>query len=83
MSSDPEAELRAEAQKLREQNPDGALYDDELPEERENVSSAMKERLLREAGRGLDSNEKGPNVILYISIVVAVLVGLAGSGILY
>ena len=78
-SSDPEAE----AKKLREEN-DGTVYDDELLEpERENVSSAMKERLTREASRGLDSNTGNTNVILYVSVAVVILVALGGQGILF
>lgn len=66
-------------------NSDGTVYDDEpmLEPPRENVSSAMKERLMREASTGLDSNQSQTNVILYISAAVAVLVLLGGQGILY
>ncbi|KAL7534446.1 hypothetical protein ACHAXR_005883 [Thalassiosira sp. AJA248-18] len=104
MSTDPEAEaaqLRAQAQKLREEaaeaagmtveemkeslkNSDGTVYDDEMLEPpRENVSSAMKERLIREASTGLDSNQGQTNVILYISVAIALLVLAGGQGILY
>ena len=62
---------------------DGTVYDDETEVVRENVSSAMKERLRREASTGLDSNQSQTNVILYISAAVAVLVLLGGQGILY
>jgi hypothetical protein len=43
----------------------------------------MKERLTREASTGLDSDSKQPNLILYISAAVLVLVLLGGQGILY
>jgi len=43
----------------------------------------MKARLMAEASTGLDSDKKQNNTILYIGVVVAVLVALAGSGILY
>ena len=43
----------------------------------------MKERLMREASTGLDADKKQTNVILYISIGVAILVILGGGGILY
>jgi hypothetical protein len=43
----------------------------------------MKERLLREASTGMDSDVPQNNVILYISAAIAVLVILGGSGILY
>lgn len=43
----------------------------------------MKERLIREASTGLDSNKKQSNVLLYICAAVAVLVLLGGQGILY
>jgi hypothetical protein len=86
LSADPDAEadqLREQAQKLREENT-GTVYDDEdLEAPRENVSSAMKERLTREASSGLDSEKGQTNVILYISVAVVVLVALGGSGILY
>lgn len=86
LSADPDAEaaqLREQAQKLREEN-DGTVYDDEdLEAPRENVSSAMKERLIREASSGLDSEKGQTNVILYISLAVVVLVALGGSGILF
>lgn len=93
------AKLRAQAQKLREEAAEaagvtveemttaaqsgGTVYDDEVPVERDTLSPAMRERLMREAGTGLDSNEAQPNVILFISIGVAILVILGGSGILY
>jgi len=43
----------------------------------------MKERLKREAGAGLDADKPQTNVILYISIAVAILVIAGGQGILY
>jgi preprotein translocase subunit Sec61beta len=43
----------------------------------------MKERLLREASRGLDSDQKQPNLVLYVIVAVAILVLLGGQGILY
>jgi hypothetical protein len=43
----------------------------------------MRARLMKEATRGLDSDQKQTNVILYISIGVVVLVLLGGQGILY
>lgn len=65
-------------------NGDGTIYDDEILEPpRENVSNSMKERLRREASTGLDSNERSPNTILYISAAVVVLVALGGKGILF
>ena len=64
---------------------DGTVYDDEpmLEAPRENLSSSMKERLRREASTGLDSNKGQTNVILYISVAVALLVIAGGQGILY
>merc|ERR1711862_1065417 len=63
------------------------LYDDEIPEEgmvkKEGISSSMRERLLKEASTGLDSDQKQSNVLLYIIVGVAVLVVLGGNGILY
>jgi hypothetical protein len=47
------------------------------------LSDSMKERLIREASTGLDSEKPQTNVILYIGIVVAILVALAGGGILF
>lgn len=43
----------------------------------------MRERLVREASTGLDSDSKQTNVLLYIMIGVAVLVIAGGQGILY
>ncbi len=64
---------------------DGTVYDDEpmLEPIRENVSNSMKERLMREASAGLDSEKSQTNVILYVSVAVAILVALGGQGVLY
>jgi len=62
---------------------DGTFYDDEAPEYKDPLSDSMRSRLMAEASTGLDSNQKQTNVILYISIAVAVLVLLGGQGILY
>jgi hypothetical protein len=43
----------------------------------------MKERLMREASSGLDSEKKQTNVLLYVILGVAVLVLLGGQGILF
>ncbi len=86
MSTDPTTE---EVQKLREEVTasagDGTVYDDEpmLEPIRDNVSNSMKERLMREASVGLDSEKSQTNVILYVSVAVAILVALGGQGILY
>lgn len=61
----------------------GDLYDDEVAEYRDPLSDNMRARLMKEASTGLDSDKPQTNVILYISIVVAILVALGGSGILY
>ncbi len=47
------------------------------------ISDNMRARLMAEASTGLDSDKKQTNVILYISIAVAILVLLGGEGILY
>lgn len=63
---------------------DGTFYDDEIEMKvKDPLSNSMRDRLVREASTGMDSNEKQTNVILYISVVVAILVALAGGGILY
>lgn len=64
---------------------DGTFYDDEIDSApiKTGISDSMKAKLMAEASTGLDSEEKQTNVILYISVVVAVLVALGGSGILY
>mmetsp|Transcript_16660 Transcript_16660/g.34990 ORF Transcript_16660/g.34990 Transcript_16660/m.34990 type:complete len:165 (-) Transcript_16660:478-972(-) len=66
-------------------NSDGTVYDDEpmLEAPRDNLSNAMKERLRREASTGLDSNQSQTNVILYVSVGVALLVLIGGQGILF
>ena len=64
-------------------NADGTVYDDEMPEYRDPLSDSMRTRLMREASAGLDSEKKQSNVILYISVAVAVLVLLGGQGILF
>jgi hypothetical protein len=88
------AKLREEAaaaagvsvDELMTKSGDGTLYDDETDvaqAPKENLSNSMKERLRREASTGLDSNQSQTNVILYISVGVAILVLLGGQGILY
>jgi len=64
---------------------DGTFYDDEVDSApiKTGISDSMKARLIAEASTGLDSEKPQTNVILYISVVVAVLVALGGSGILY
>ena len=74
---------KEEEQTTVQLNADGTVYDDETPEYRDPLSDSMRQRLMREASTGLDSNQKQTNVILYISIAVAVLVLLGGQGILY
>lgn len=78
-----ELEAEVETKSVVVKNSDGTVYDDEAPEYRDTLSDSMKERLRREASAGLDSESKQTNVILYISLVVAVLVVLGGQGILY
>lgn len=43
----------------------------------------MRERLIREASTGLDSDKPQANVILYISVAVLLLVLAAGKDILF
>merc|ERR1712032_460707 len=64
---------------------DGTFYDDEVDSAPKKIglSNSMRERLIAEASTGLDSESKQNNVILYISVAVAVLVLAGGSGILY
>lgn len=71
MSSDPKA--------------DGTVYDDEpmLEPERDPLSNTMKERLIREASTGLDSDKPQTNVIAIIGVVVAILVAVGGKDILF
>lgn len=64
---------------------DGTFYDDEIDTapQKSGISDSMRSRLMAEASTGLDSEKPQTNVILYISIVVVILVALAGGGILY
>mmetsp|Transcript_970 Transcript_970/g.2493 ORF Transcript_970/g.2493 Transcript_970/m.2493 type:complete len:138 (+) Transcript_970:107-520(+) len=64
---------------------DGTFYDDEIDSApiKTGISDSMKQRLMAEAATGLDSETKQTNVILYVCVAVAVLVALAGQGILY
>lgn len=64
---------------------DGTFYDDEVNTEpvKQGISDSMKAKLMAEASTGLDSEKPQANVILYISVVVVILVALAGGGILY
>ena len=64
-------------------NKSGDFYDDEVAPYVDPLSDNMRARLMREASTGLDSEKKQTNVILYISVVVAILVALGGQGILY
>jgi hypothetical protein len=43
----------------------------------------MKERLIREASTGLDSDKPQTNVIAIIGVVVAILVAVGGKDILF
>jgi len=43
----------------------------------------MRQRLMREASSGLDSESKQTNVLLYIIAGIAALVLIGGQGILY
>jgi hypothetical protein len=62
----------------------GTYYDDEVePAPKVGISNSMKERLMREASSGLDSEKKQTNVLLYVILGVAVLVLLGGQGILF
>mmetsp|Transcript_23767 Transcript_23767/g.50535 ORF Transcript_23767/g.50535 Transcript_23767/m.50535 type:complete len:131 (-) Transcript_23767:1236-1628(-) len=64
---------------------DGTFYDDEIDTApiKSGISDSMRAKLMAEASTGLDSEKPQTNVILYIGIVVAILVALGGSGILY
>jgi hypothetical protein len=53
------------------------------PAEKIGISDSMRDRLRNEASTGMNSDQKQPNVILYIGVVIAILVGLGGKGILY
>ena len=61
------------------------MYDDEpmLEPERDPLSNTMKERLIREASTGLDSEKPQTNVIAIIGVVVAILVAVGGKDILF
>eukprot|EP00567_Pseudictyota_dubia_P015128 CAMPEP_0197437566 /NCGR_PEP_ID=MMETSP1175-20131217/4786_1 /TAXON_ID=1003142 /ORGANISM="Triceratium dubium, Strain CCMP147" /LENGTH=165 /DNA_ID=CAMNT_0042967131 /DNA_START=32 /DNA_END=529 /DNA_ORIENTATION=+ len=78
-----EKEAAAEEASKVQVNADGTVYDDEVEAYRDPLSDNMRARLMREASTGLDSEKKQTNVILYISIGVAILVLLGGQGILY
>jgi hypothetical protein len=56
---------------------------DPIPTSKVGISETMKERLIREASTGLDSDKKQSNILLYIMAGVAVLVLLGGQGILF
>mmetsp|Transcript_18624 Transcript_18624/g.37343 ORF Transcript_18624/g.37343 Transcript_18624/m.37343 type:complete len:126 (+) Transcript_18624:247-624(+) len=82
--------LRAEEKAAAEEeapskvSADGTYYDDEVePAPKAGISDSMKERLLREASTGLDSEQKQTNILLYIIAAVAVLVVIGGQGVLY
>jgi hypothetical protein len=64
---------------------DSTFYDDEvdLTPAKPALSDSMRDRLLREASTGLDSDSKQTNVLLYIIGAVFVLVLLAGKGIFF
>ena len=77
------AEEKTESKKI---SADGTFYDDEVemePTRKDPLSDNMRARLIAEAQTGLDSESKQTNVILYISVFVAILVVLGGQGILY
>jgi hypothetical protein len=73
---------KSEASKV---DADGTFYDDEKEPEvkKEGISDSMRAKLLAEASTGLDSEQKQPNVILYIILGVGVLVLLGGQGIFF
>eukprot|EP00550_Attheya_septentrionalis_P002094 CAMPEP_0198291530 /NCGR_PEP_ID=MMETSP1449-20131203/9026_1 /TAXON_ID=420275 /ORGANISM="Attheya septentrionalis, Strain CCMP2084" /LENGTH=98 /DNA_ID=CAMNT_0043990183 /DNA_START=217 /DNA_END=513 /DNA_ORIENTATION=+ len=78
MSDKEEPETKAETPA------DGTYYDDEIePAPQETLSNSMRERLIREASTGLDSDKPQANVILYISVAVLLLVLAAGKDILF
>jgi len=79
----PAKQQQQQQQQQVQVNADGTIYDDEMPEYRDPLSDSMRTRLMREASSGLDSEKKQSNVILYISVAVAVLVLLGGQGILF
>jgi|AntRauTorckE5430_2_1112549.scaffolds.fasta_scaffold00276_14 hypothetical protein len=76
MAIDADDEVKAAAKT-------GDLYDDEVQEYKDPLSDGMRQKLMREASSGLDSEKPQTNVILYISIAVVVLAGLAGQGIFF
>ena len=53
------------------------------PAQKVGISDSMRDRLMREASTGLDSEKKQTNVLLYIILGVAVLVIAGGGGIFY
>lgn len=63
----------------------GTFYDDEKEPEvkKEGLSDNMRAKLLAEASKGLDSEQKQTNVILYVMLGVGVLVLLGGQGIFF
>ncbi|KAL3802843.1 hypothetical protein HJC23_007620 [Cyclotella cryptica] len=61
----------------------GTVYNDKTEVLKENLLSAMKERLICVASTGLDSNKSQTNVILYYSVAVALLFLIGGQGILF
>lgn len=60
-----------------------ALYDDQVVDKKPVLSDSMRDRLRREASSGLDSEKPQTNVILYISVAVAILVAVGAQGILF
>jgi len=87
MSEEKEAEaFEVTEQKSVTKDAAGNYYDDEvepIPASKKGISDSMKERLIREASAGLDSEKKQTNVLLYIMLGVAVLVIAGGQGIFY
>ena len=81
MSND--AEEPASKVKVDEVKATGTFYDDEVEEYKDPLSDGMRQKLMREASSGLDSEKKSPNVILYISVAVVILIALAGQDILF
>lgn len=56
---------------------------DPIPTSKVGISESMKDRLIREASTGMDSEQKQTNVLLYIIAAVGVLVLLGGKDVLY
>mmetsp|Transcript_29200 Transcript_29200/g.42853 ORF Transcript_29200/g.42853 Transcript_29200/m.42853 type:complete len:150 (-) Transcript_29200:361-810(-) len=84
MSKENEEEAASAVSVNASVSADGTFYDDEVdPQIKDPLSDNMRQRLMREASTGLDSNQKQTNVILYISVGIAVLVALGGQGILF